>query len=113
MELFTPKEPAEVKAWILHVERMTDSSPGINWDTLNVWYGNKLPKYLWDQWKDILKPAGFSWQSFLKLLSRRTDAVLMWYKGVYTWEQFIEETKKLVSGPLGQDLLKNKNGTKV
>ena len=108
MDLFTPKEPAEVKAWILHVEKMTDSSSGINWDTLNVWYGNKLPKYLWDQWKDVLKPAGFTWQSFLKLLSRRTDAVLMWYKGAYTWERFIKETIDLMSGPLGQDLIKKK-----
>jgi len=108
MDLFTPKEPVEVKAWILHVENMTDSSPGINWDTMNVWYGNQLPKYLWAQWKETLKPAGFTWQSFLKLLSRRTDAVLMWYKGAYTWNQLMEETIKLIEGPLGRELIKKK-----
>lgn len=108
MELHIPKEPAEVKAWILKIEKMNSSSPDIHWDTLNVWYGNRLPKYLWDQWKDTLKPSGFTWQSFLKLLSRRTDAVLMWYKGAYTWDQFIDETIKLIQGPLGKDLAKKK-----
>ena len=56
----------------------------------------------------ILKPAGFTWQSFLKLLSRRTDAVLMWYKGAYTWNQLMEETIKLIEGPLGRELIKKK-----
>ena len=108
MNLTTPKEPTEVKAWILHVEKMNSPSPDIHWDPLNVWYGNQLPKYLWEHWKDTLKPVGFSWQSFLKLLSRRTDAVLMWYKGAYTWEKFVKETIELISGPLGQDLTKKK-----
>jgi len=65
-----------------------------------------MPKYLWDEWKGELKPRGFTWQKFLKLLSQRTDAILLWHKGAYTWERFIEETINLIEGPLGQEIAK-------
>ena len=87
---------------------MSNKTPGVKWENLNVWYGNQLPKYLWNEWKDALKPRGFTWQKFLRLLKHRTDAVLLWYKGAYTWEQFIEETVKLIDGPLGQEIAKRK-----
>jgi hypothetical protein len=45
-----PKEPEEVKKWIKALERHT-GGPGVDWDSLNVWYGNQLPKYLWKEWK--------------------------------------------------------------
>lgn len=105
MELFTPQEPLEVKEWIKEIEKI-GKTPGVKWDSLSVWYGNKLPKYLWDQWKDILKPRGFNWQKFLRLLKHRTDAILLWYKGKFTWEQFMGETINLINGPLGEEIAK-------
>ena len=108
MKLPVPKEPTEVKDWIRKIEGMTDKSGRINWDSLNVWYGNKLPQYLWHEWKDTLKPHGFTWQKFLKLLRHRTDAVLLWYKGAYSWEEFVKETTKLIEGPLGTEIAKQK-----
>ena len=108
MSLFIPKDPKEIRNWIRKLEEMNSPTSTINWDSFHVWYGNRLPKYLWSEWKNTLKPAGFTWQRFLKLLSRRTDAVLMWYKGAYTWDQFVKETIKLIEGPLGQDLAKKK-----
>lgn len=108
MILFIPKEPKHVKDWIRAVENGTKGSPDIKWDSFNVWYGNQLPKYLWSEWKDILKPRGFTWQKFLKLLRQRTDAVLMWHKGLCTWGEFIKETINLIEGPLGQDIAKRK-----
>lgn len=106
MQLHTPKEPQHVREWIHSIEKMSNKTPGVKWENLNVWYGNQLPKYLWDEWKETLKPAGFTWQKFLRLLRHRTDAVLLWYKGAYTWKQFIEETIKLIDGPLGQEIAK-------
>lgn len=106
MPLSTPKEPKHVKDWIKSVEQGLPKTPGVNWDSLNVWYGNQLPKYLWDEWKGDLKPRGFTWQKFLQLLSHRTDAVLLWYKGAFTWEQFIKEMINLIEGPLGQEIVK-------
>lgn len=104
MKLPVPKEPADVREWIQRIEGITTKSGRINWDSLNVWYGNKLPQYLWNEWKDILKPEGFTWQKFLRLLANRTDAALLWYKGAYTWKQFIQEMTELIEGPLGQDI---------
>ena len=106
MTLSLPKEPGHIKDWIDSVEKMTGKTPGVNWDSLNVWYGNKLPQYLWNDWKSILKPQGFTWQKFLQLLKHRTDAVLLWHKGMYTWKQFIEATIDLIEGPLGKELAK-------
>lgn len=108
MKLPTPQEPQHVKDWIRSIEKMSSKDPAIKWENLNVWYGNQLPKYLWEVWKDELKPAGFTWQKFLRLLKHRTDAVLLWYKGAYTWEQFIKETIKLIEGPLGEGIAKRK-----
>lgn len=106
MKLHVPQEPKHVKEWIQSVERGMSKTPGVKWDSLSVWYGNQLPKYLWDEWKGELKPSGFTWQKFLRLLRHRTDAVLLWYRGAYTWEQFVQETLNLIEGPLGQEIAK-------
>jgi len=106
MPLPIPKEPKHVKDWIKSIEQNLPKTPGVNWQSLNIWYGNQLPKFLWDAWKNELKPRGFTWQKFLKLLRHRTDAILLWYKGAYTWERFIKETVDLIEGPLGRELAK-------
>ncbi len=108
MSLHIPKEPQEVKERIRSIEQMSSKTPGPKWENLNVWYGNQLPKYLWAEWKYVLKPRGFTWQKFLKLLRQRTDAILLWYKEAYTWERFIKETIKLIEGPLGEEIAKRK-----
>lgn len=108
MNLHTPKEPQHVKDWIRSIEQMSSKDPAVKWEKLNVWYGLELPKYLWAEWKTELKPMGFTWQKFLRLLKHRTDAVLLWYKGAYTWDRFIEETIKLIDGPLGEEIAKRK-----
>ena len=104
-KLFTPKEPLEVKDWIKSLEKHT-SGPGIDWESLNVWYGNQLPKYLWKEWKNELKPQGFTWQKFLRLLKHRTDKIILWYKGIIKWKELVEEFIDLIEGPLGQNLAK-------
>lgn len=108
MKLHTPKEPQHVKDLIRSVEKMSPKGPRVKWENLNVWYGLELPKYLWAEWKDELKPAGFNWQTFLRLLKHRTDAVLLWYRGVYTWKQLIEKIVELIEGPMGQEIVKKK-----
>ncbi len=106
MKLHIPKESQQIKEWIKSVESLSPKTPGVKWDSLNVWYGNQLPKYLWEEWKKDLKVLGFTWQKFLKLLGHRKDLPLLWFKGVYTWEQFIKETINLIEGPMGQELRK-------
>ncbi len=106
MNLKMPKESKEVKGWIKMVEKETSKTPGINWDSLNVWYGNKLAKYLWEQWGNELKETGFKWPTFLKLLKYRTDKVLLWNEGVLTWEGLIKDLIELIEGPFGNEIIK-------
>jgi len=105
MKLHIPKESPEVKKWMVWVESQTQNTPNIKWDALNVWYGNKLPKYLWDEWKDKLKPEGFTWQIFLKLIRHRTDKVVLWNKGILKWEELIRDFIDLIKGPFGKEIL--------
>jgi len=108
MKLTTPKEPKEVKDWIRMLTKEADSQEGINWTSLNVWYGNKLPKYLWDEWKAELSPSGFNWQKFLRLMSFRTDQIILWAYGETSWENLVDEMKELIYSPLGQKISETK-----
>jgi hypothetical protein len=83
MRLEGPPEPAEVKKWILEVRKRLGPSEGNDWDSLAVWYGNRIPKYLWSVRKSALVREGFTWQRFLRLLKYRTDDALLWGSGAY------------------------------
>jgi len=84
------------------------NDPSINWDSSVVWAFNMLPKYLWDAWKDDLKPIGFNWQKFMKLLSYRTDIGVLWYKGILPWRDFIKGVIALIEGPIGTGLVRDR-----
>jgi len=103
LNLSLPKEPVEIKEQIkaFHHKHHGDS---IDWASLNVWFGNQLPKYLWKEWKDKLKPSGFTWQKFLKLLKYRTDAIILWSQEKLKWEDLIKEIKRLLNSPLGENI---------
>ena len=45
---------------------------GIDWDSLAVWAGNRIPSYLWKKWKFELSGRGFTWPQFLKPISYLT-----------------------------------------
>jgi hypothetical protein len=105
LNLSIPKEPKDVKEWINSFERR-GRTPGIDWASLNVWYGNQLPKYLWHEWKDELKQAGFNWQKFLKILKYRTDQIILWSNNKMSWEGLVKEIIKLVNSPLGENIAK-------
>lgn len=100
-----PKEPQEVKKYIKRLEKY-GGNLRIDWESLNVWYGNQLPKYLWKEWKEELVSRGFNWQKFLRLLKYRTDKIILWYKGIINWEELVKEIIDLIEGPLGQNLAK-------
>ena len=102
MELDTPQEPREVKDWIKMLAQKASGHEEINWDSLNVWYGNKLPKYLWNEWKGELSLSGFNWQKFLKLMSFRTDQIILWSSNKIPWENLVREIKEVLHGPLGK-----------
>ncbi len=105
-KLLVPKEPQEIKKQMKSLKEKVFTNPDIDWDSFVVWSGNQLPKYLWGEWKDQLKPQGFTWQKFLKLLRYRTDKILLWFRGSLSWEELIKEIIDLIQGPLGQEIAK-------
>ncbi|MCD6233192.1 hypothetical protein J7J81_02315 [bacterium] len=105
LNLSTPKEPVEIKEQI-KASHQKYRGGSIDWASLNVWFGNQLPKYLWKDWKDKLKPSGFTWQKFLKLLKYRTDKIILWSQEKITWKNLVEEIQELINSPFGENIKK-------
>ncbi len=55
-----------------------------------VFAGNRLAKYLWDNWKNDLHKLGLKWQHLLKSLSRHAGEALEWIMGERSWKNFVE-----------------------
>jgi len=77
-----PPEPKNIKLFIRGVRSRVSkgniSGDNIDWDSLAVWYLNKLPSYLWKYWKNELEKEGYTWQKFLKVLKLHTNDVILW-----------------------------------
>lgn len=97
-----PKEPIEIKKQILELRNTWGSNSRIDWNSLAVWYGNRIPQYLWNAWREELRKKGFTWQEFLKLLRYRTDDALLWVAGKISWENFVKKILESLEGPLGE-----------
>jgi hypothetical protein len=86
----TPPEPNEIKRAI---EALMDGMTNETWDwqSLAVWYGNKLPQYLWTEqnWKSELSKIGWRWQSFLSLLSKHTLSIIHWVTNEISWSDLL------------------------
>jgi len=79
MELPLPDEPRDIKSFIKSIrDSLGGSNPNVDYDSLAVWSFNKLPKYLWETWRDELEKRGITWQKFLRLLSLHTMDLVEW-----------------------------------
>ncbi|MDO8572921.1 MAG: hypothetical protein Q7S11_04110 [bacterium] len=104
MNLIFPTEPKETKTWMLSLKNNSFTNDGTKKDDAYIlWAGNKLPKYLWDHWKDDLKPLGINWQKFMRILHHRTDVGVMWYQGTLPWADFVQKVVELMNGPIGKE----------
>ena len=106
MKLRVPKEPKNILTHIKSVHAQMSAGSDINWESFSVWAENKLPQYLWNEWKDELKPRGFTWQKFSHLIRMRTDKMVGWLKGLNKWEDLAKDIIDLIEGPLGEDMAK-------
>jgi len=97
-------EPVEIKKQILELRSRMGPEEDIDWDSLAVWYGNRIPGYLWTEcrWKTILGKRGFTWQRFLKLMRRHTTDMVSWVRGRISWEEFVHRLEDSVKGSLGR-----------
>jgi hypothetical protein len=103
LALDIPPESKDLRDEVIRVSNSLSGSD-LDWDPLAIWFGNKIPKYLWTHWKSELKPAGFTWQKFLRLLRYRTDGAVLWFHGELPWEDFSQQTIDLINGPLGKKI---------
>ena len=99
-----PKEPEMLKEQIEAMRRELEKEHGedINWESLAAWYGNRLPSYLWREWKEELKAEGFNWQKFLKLMSYNKHYMILWARGKMSWESFVEKIGESLEGSVGE-----------
>jgi len=100
-----PAEPKEIHKYILALRSRLGPNEGIDWDSLAVWAGNRIPQYLWTEWKIELRELGFTWQSFLKLMKYRTSDAILWANGRISWEDFLNNVLDSIKGPLGKALV--------
>ncbi len=103
MNLTLPPEPKALK------KQLTKQIKGIGSkiDSLTVWFGNKLPSYLWkeSEWSRPLKKEGYNWQSFLKLLSLHKKDMIKWSNDTMSWRDLLFEIEKTIKDPLFKKIL--------
>ena len=87
----TTPEPVEVKR---EIKNLMKKMIGKKWDwqSLAVWYGNRLPQYLWTRqdWKIELSKRGWRWQNFLSFFSRYTHEIVRWANDELSWNELIQ-----------------------
>ena len=96
-----PSEPEDIKKAIKSLmEKMSNES--WDWRSLAVWYRNRLPKYLWTEqdWKRDLSKRGWTWQSFLSLLSKHTHEIIRWANNEISWRELIKIIETDLKSPI-------------
>ncbi len=93
-----PPEPTDIKDMMKSLMKRTGSE-GVQGHSLAVWYGNRLPRYLWtnQSWKKALSRRGFRWQDFLSALSEHTQDIIRWANDEIPWSQLVEAIEKEIS----------------
>lgn len=103
MYLSKPPEPRILK------KQSQTSSPEKDWklDSLFIWFGNKLPSYLWKEggWSTTLKKEGFNWQSFLKILSLHKKDMIQWSRNGITWNELLIKIEETIKDPIFKKIL--------
>ncbi|MCK5636585.1 MAG: hypothetical protein KAH91_04110 [Thermoplasmatales archaeon] len=103
MRLSRPPEPVALKKQSKKQKNERD------WkiDSLVLWFGNRLPSYLWKEggWSKPLKDAGFNWQSFLKILSLHKKDMIQWSRGGITWNELLFKIEETIKNPIFKKIL--------
>ena len=86
----------------------------LKFDSLSLWFGNKLPSYIWKNggWSKPLKDEGYNWQSFLKILSLHKKDMIRWSKNTISWKDLLLGIQDTIKDPIFKNLL-NKYKEKI
>jgi len=98
-----PPEPIMLK------KQSKQQKEGKEWDIDSIvfWFGNKLPSYLWKEggWSQHLKSDGYTWQSFLKILSLHKREMILWSRDAISWKEFLKTLQHTIKDPLFKKIL--------
>jgi len=98
LPLPTPEEPTDIKSFIRSVRAGLGDSTNVDYDSLAVWSFNKLPKYLWETWRDELLKIGITWQGFLRILRLHTIDIIEWaLRDSLNWEQLVKRIEESIN----------------
>ena len=108
MKLIIPPEPTILKKHFIKQKRNIE----LKLDTLTLWFGNKLPSYLWKEggWSKPLKAEGYNWQSFLKILSLHKKDMIRWSWNTLSWGDFLIRVQDTLRDPVFKTILVKKYG---
>ena len=97
MDLPVPPEPKDIKMFIKEQRKRLGPESNIDYDSLAVWYLNKLPSYLWKHWKIHLESKGYTWQRFVKVLKYSTSDIIEWalYDNL-EWDKLVNRLAELL-----------------
>ncbi len=102
MRLEIPPEPMKIKKY-------SNEQKEKRWDIDNItmWFGNRLPSYLWKEsgWSKPLKAEGYSWQSFLKILSLHKKDMIKWSRNTLSWNDFLLKIQETIKDPVFKKIL--------
>jgi len=98
MKLSIPPEPDILKQQFKDQKRNIE----LKIDSLTIWFGNKLPSYLWNDggWAKPMKAEGYNWQSFLKILSLHKKDMIKWSWDTLSWKDFLLKIQKTIRDPV-------------
>jgi len=103
MKLTIPPEPEMLKRQFMEQKKEI----GMKIDSLTLWFGNRLPSYLWKNggWSKPLKAEGYNWQSFLKILSLHKKEMIRWSRDALSWREFLLKIQETIRDPVIKKLL--------
>ena len=103
MNLSKPPEPHILK----HQSHKPSTEKDWKLDSLIIWFGNRLPSYLWNEggWSKSLKKEGFNWQSFLKILSLHKKDMIQWSRNGITWDKLLIKIEATIKDPIFKKIL--------
>ena len=103
MKLTIPPEPTIIKKQFNQQKKNIE----MKLDSLTLWFGNRLPSYLWKEgeWAKPLKKEGYNWQSFLKVLSLHKKDMIKWSWDTISWKEFLLKIQETLKDPVFKKIL--------
>jgi len=105
MILSIPPEPKLLKEQIIKQKKNIE----VKLDSLTVWFGNKLPSYLWKEsgWSKPLKDEGYNWQNFLKILALHKKDMIKWSWNTLSWNDFLLKIQDTLKDPVFKKIIQS------